>query len=139
MSVIPPILRTRYGALALLLSFLCLVYFISISIPRGAVAYSLRPLWDRTEAPSMPITHYYSGKLSKQELCQLHGWDERKDEKKRQVWDAVSSIYSFSSVRNYTTDNRREPVDHLLDRNRPPPRPITRIRSNSRQILHPRL
>ena len=94
--MIPPILRTRYGALALFLSFLCLIYFISIYIPRGALAYSTRPLWDRTEAPSMPITQYYSDKLSKGELCRLHGWNERKDENKRQTWDAVSSLILVS-------------------------------------------
>ncbi|GAA5993505.1 hypothetical protein JCM5350_006742 [Sporobolomyces pararoseus] len=91
--MIPPILKSRPTHLILLvgLILISLIWFISSSfLPRGAIAYSLRPIWDKPEAPNQPISHYYSGNLNQQELCQLHGWNERPKKKRRQqVWDAV--------------------------------------------------
>ncbi|GAA5957584.1 hypothetical protein JCM3765_001445 [Sporobolomyces pararoseus] len=90
--MIPPILKSRPTHLILLVSLIVisLIWFISSSLlPRGAIAYSLRPIWDKPEAPNQPISHYYSESLSQEELCQLHGWESRRDVEKRQVWDAV--------------------------------------------------
>lgn len=109
----PPILKSRYGLLAILLSASLIVYLVSLSLPRGAVAYSLRPLWDRTEAPSLPIPHYYSDKLDDQRLCQLHGWETRNDSdsdsdsNKRQVWDATifSTELDLLLIRLHELDN----------------------------------
>ncbi|GAA5910890.1 uncharacterized protein JCM6883_000637 [Sporobolomyces salmoneus] len=92
MITLPPILKSRpsYVVLLALAGFFSLCWFISAALPRGAVAYSLRPLWDRSEAPSIVIPHYYSEHLEPKELCRLHGWEAREGKSsERQVWDAV--------------------------------------------------
>jgi beta-1,4-mannosyl-glycoprotein beta-1,4-N-acetylglucosaminyltransferase len=109
--MIPPILKSRPGYLLLLFAFLLisLIYLISSSLPRGAVAYSLRPLWDRDEAPNQPIPHLYSENLTQKELCNLHGWELREDTskgKKRQVWDAVSQR-DLSCLSTVSTEKMR--------------------------------
>ncbi|GAA6012494.1 hypothetical protein JCM11491_004350 [Sporobolomyces phaffii] len=90
--MIPPILKSRpaYLVLIVVAGVISLGWFISSALPRGAVAYSLRPLWDRPEAPSMLIPHLYADHLEPEELCRLHHWRVRDDgNRTREVWDAV--------------------------------------------------
>lgn len=92
-TMIPPILKSRPVYLIAVAGFILVsfIYLVSSSLPRGAVAYSLRPLWDKPEAPNQLIPHFSSEHLEKGELCRLHGWQPRDDHSsKRQVWDAVS-------------------------------------------------
>ncbi|GAA6063288.1 hypothetical protein JCM10212_004670 [Sporobolomyces blumeae] len=84
--MLPPILRSRNGALALAVCVLLALYLVSTHLPRGAVAYSLRPLWDTPEAPKEHIAHYRADGLDKGELCRLHGWPVHDN---RTVWDAT--------------------------------------------------
>ncbi|GAA5931407.1 uncharacterized protein JCM15063_001458 [Sporobolomyces koalae] len=89
--MIPPIIKSRPGYVVIAVGTLVVgfIWLVSRSLPRGAVAYSLRPLWDKPEAPNILIPHYYSDQLETEQLCRLHGWAPRNDSQPRQVWDAV--------------------------------------------------
>lgn len=80
---------TRAWAVVLVLALVSLVWFIASSLPRGAVAYSLRPLWDRNEAPAIEIPHYATTTTMNDDMCRLHGWDPTRPERRRAVWDCV--------------------------------------------------
>ncbi|GJN88595.1 hypothetical protein Rhopal_001561-T1 [Rhodotorula paludigena] len=72
---------------ALVACILCYALVLHPLLPRGYLAYSTRPLWDRSEAPSEVIPHYWAHDLAPDQQCAVHGWDKRTE--KPQVWDAT--------------------------------------------------
>ncbi|BGP37911.1 hypothetical protein JCM10450v2_001847 [Rhodotorula kratochvilovae] len=85
----PGPIRLRPAPIVLALVALVSLYFLLIhpSLPRGYLAYSTRPLWDRSEAPSHVIPHYYADDLAPNKQCHVHGWKPRPHEP--EVWDAT--------------------------------------------------
>lgn len=70
---------------------LCYALVLHPLLPRGYLAYSTRPLWDRSEAPTQVIPHYWAHDLAPDQQCAVHGWDKRTE--KPQVWDAVRGLF----------------------------------------------
>jgi hypothetical protein len=88
---LPPSLKGgRNPIIALILSLILLLYLIHSSLPRGYLAYSTRPLWDKDEAPSQVLLHYHSEDLGVKQACELHGWGIREHDV--EVWDAVRTL-----------------------------------------------
>ncbi|GAA5968153.1 hypothetical protein JCM11641_003750 [Rhodosporidiobolus odoratus] len=81
--------RGRPPAIAAGICLVLLVYFALVhpSLPRGYIAYSTRPLWDKDRAPSDVLLHYGADGLDDTEACELHGWEKRSE--KVDVWDAT--------------------------------------------------
>ncbi|BGP06009.1 hypothetical protein OF846_001674 [Rhodotorula toruloides] len=85
-----PLSRNRPATLALaLFGGALLVYLVVLRplLPRGAIAYATRPLWDHDERPGEAIEHYWADGLDAAEQCRLHGWEKRSDEP--EMWDAT--------------------------------------------------
>lgn len=82
-------LRNRPTAFVLtVLGVALLVYLVLLPIlPRGAIAYVTRPMWDHDERPKEVLRHYWADGLETAELCRLHGWEARSDGP--ELWDAV--------------------------------------------------
>lgn len=80
----------RARSLLLALVGACCAWFLLVHpfLPRGYLAYSTRPLWDRDEAPKKVLTHYWAPELSPSHQCQVHGWSARSGDQ-TPVWDAV--------------------------------------------------
>lgn len=54
------------------------------------LGYLTRPLWDSPGGqPEIIIPHFQSDRVPFSELCQLHGWKERKSDERVKVVDAV--------------------------------------------------
>ncbi|GAA5938196.1 hypothetical protein JCM3775_002913 [Rhodotorula graminis] len=82
--------RVRPLHLVVALVALALVYaaLVHPNLPRGYLAYSTRPLWDTSEAPTDVIPHYWADDARPDDLCHLHGWHAR-PHPVPQVWDAT--------------------------------------------------
>ncbi|GAA5848503.1 hypothetical protein JCM8547_004533 [Rhodosporidiobolus lusitaniae] len=84
---LPASLRGRPFIALVIAAFLLFALAIHSSLPRGYLAYSTRPLWDHSEAPSDVLYHYEAEGLTEKQACNLHGWEERKEQV--DVWDAT--------------------------------------------------
>ncbi|KAJ7643943.1 glycosyltransferase family 17 protein [Roridomyces roridus] len=82
--------RLFFFAFALLFTFV-LVYLVSQNHYqiKNALSSATRPIWDKAEGPKNLVKHYYSEGLDiNDQVCQLHGWRERKSGKVK-VLDAI--------------------------------------------------
>ncbi|TNY23619.1 glycosyltransferase family 17 protein [Rhodotorula diobovata] len=82
----------RVRPLHLALGLVALVVLVSTlvvhpNLPRGYLAYSTRPLWDTSEAPTDVIPHFWADDVPPTDLCKVHGWPPRSHPP--QVWDAT--------------------------------------------------
>lgn len=88
----PIIRRTRSNGI-LLFSFLFCTLILYLIVQnqyqlRNALSYATRPLWDSDSGPKDIIPHYYAeGLKADAHTCQLHGWEERRNDVR--VLDAV--------------------------------------------------
>ncbi|EGU12437.1 Glycosyltransferase family 17 protein [Rhodotorula toruloides ATCC 204091] len=85
-----PLSRNRPATLVLaLFGGALLIYLVVLRplLPRGAIAYATRPLWDHDERPSEVLEHYWAEGLDAADQCRLHGWEKRTD--KPEMWDAT--------------------------------------------------
>ncbi|GAA5914564.1 hypothetical protein JCM8208_001204 [Rhodotorula glutinis] len=83
--------RVRPLHVVLALVAVVLLYGVVVvhpKLPRGYLAYSTRPLWDKSEAPTDIIAHYYGDHVEPKDLCHLHGWQARA-QPLPPVWDAT--------------------------------------------------
>lgn len=57
---------------------------------KNTLSYATRPLWDKDEGPSNIIPHYFAdGMVADENMCKLHNWEPRRDEKNVKVLDAI--------------------------------------------------
>ncbi|GAA5989233.1 hypothetical protein JCM10908_001217 [Rhodotorula pacifica] len=89
---------------------LCCAWFLCVHpfLPRGYLAYSTRPLWDRDEAPTQFLTQYWAPDLAPADRCDLHGWSARGDSAAVQLWDAT--IFSTETDLYLTRLHELSPV-----------------------------
>lgn len=98
----------RVRPLHLALGLVALVVLVSTfvvhpNLPRGYLAYSTRPLWDKSEAPTDVIPHFWADDIPPTDLCKVHGWPPRSHPP--QVWDAVSLCPPWSLAGNHASSS----------------------------------
>ncbi|GAA6051828.1 hypothetical protein JCM3770_005486 [Rhodotorula araucariae] len=81
--------RLRPTAVACAVLVLVCVYLVAIhpALPRGYLAYSTRPLWDKDGAPSLVVPHYHADHVPPANQCSVHSWHPRPQ--LPDVWDAT--------------------------------------------------
>lgn len=82
---------------------------------KNVFSYATRPLWDKSAGPTKAIPHFYGEGLKMgQEVCKLHGWNQRSDAPSQlKVLDAVlmSSELDLLEIRLNELD---DVVDYFL-------------------------
>ena len=82
----------RCVRLLLLLAFITssLIFLIQFrSTVVMNIGYYTRPLWDRDPNTFTTIPHYYAENVPMETLCELHGWQLKKDDNTNKVYDAI--------------------------------------------------